>query len=273
MSLLSIAGSGLQSQTQQLNAISNNLANVNTVGYASVGASFQDNLTQVYGQSPLTQGLPNRLTPAGLWLGTGAHAVLNRATFAPGSYQQTKNPLNMAIVGDGFFTVGLGQGQVGYTRAGNFIASQDAQTGKSYLALPDGTRVLSQSGQPIDLTGVNVSTLTVAPNGVLTGTTTAGTPVQVGKLGLAYVAHPGSALYSVGHSVYGLNPGYGVTTNGTAGTPATLFGQVRGGMLEGSNVNMNQQMSQLVQTQQAYELSSTAISIADKMMGLENQLR
>ncbi|MCI0183397.1 flagellar hook-basal body protein [Sulfoacidibacillus ferrooxidans] len=272
MSLLSVAGSGLLSQSLQLDTISNNIANVNTPGYASVGATFEDNLTQVYGQSPLTEGLPDRQTAAGLWLGDGAHAVFNRESFANGSTLQTQDPLDMAVVGDGFFTVGLSGGRVGYTRAGHFIESQDAKTGTAFLALPDGSPVLSTSGQPLDMTGVNASTVSVAPDGILTGVTATGTPVRIGQLGLAYVSHPGSALYSVGNSVYALNPGYAVTTNGTPGAPTSLFGQVKGSMLEGSNVNLNQQMSQLVQTQQAYEMSSDAINIANKMMGLEDQL-
>ncbi|PWI56751.1 flagellar hook-basal body protein [Sulfoacidibacillus thermotolerans] len=273
MSLLTIAASGMQSQSQQLDAIANNIANVNTVGYASVNPTFADNLTQVYGQPLPVQGLPDRQTPAGLWLGTGAHAVFNHANFALGSDKTTQNPLDMAIVGDGFFTVALSTGQVGYTRAGNFIASHDAKTGKTYLALPDGTRVLSQSGQPLDLTGIAVNTLRVAPDGTLSGTTMNGVPVQIGTLGLAYIAHPGSALYSVGDSVYALNPGYRATTNATPGAPPSLFGQVHGFMLEQSNVSLTEQMTQLVATQQAYEMSSTAVSIANKMMGLENQLR
>ncbi len=269
MSLLSVAGSGLQSQMQSLDAISNNIANINTTGYEAVGVSFADSLTRVYGQSPATQGLPNRQTPVGLWLGTGAYATPGLRSFTAGNYVTTRNPLDMAIQGDGFFTLALPGGATGYTRAGAFVASNDPQTGQVYLTTPNGARVLSVNGKPIDLTGVNLATVHVSPNGVLTADTTTGQPRRIGQLALAYVAHPASALASLGADVYQLRPGFAAATN-AAGAPSVLtaIGQVHGAMLEMSNVNLTNQMTNMLQTQQGYDLAAKAVSIADQMMGL-----
>ena len=269
MSLLSVAGSGLQSQMQSLDAVSNNIANMNTTGYETAGVSFADSLTQVYGQAPATQGLPNRQSPIGLWLGTGGYAMPGVRSFAAGNYVTTHNPLDMAIQGDGFFTLALPGGATGYTRAGAFVASNDPQTGQMYLTTPDGARVLSVNGKPINLTGVNLATVHVSPNGVLTADTTAGQPRRIGQLALAYVAHPGSALASLGANVYQLKPGY-VAASNAAGAPPVLsaIGQVHGGMLEMSNVNLTNQMTNMIQTQQQYQIAAKAVSIADQMMGL-----
>ncbi len=269
MSLLSVAGSGLQSQMQSLDAISNNIANMNTTGYEATGLSFADSLTQVYGQAPATQGLPNRQSPIGLWLGTGAYAMPGMRSFTAGNYVTTHNPLDMAIQGDGFFTLSLPGGATGYTRAGAFAASNDPQTGQMYLTTPDGARVLSVNGKPIDLTGVNLATVRVSPDGVLTADTTSGQPRRIGQLALAYIAHPGSALASLGANVYQLKPGFTASSN-AAGAPAVLsaIGQVHGAMLEMSNVNLTTQMTNMIQTQQRYDLAAKAVSIADQMMGL-----
>ncbi|MHB1628325.1 MAG: flagellar hook-basal body protein [Bacilli bacterium] len=274
MSLLSVAGSGLRSQTQSLDAISNNIANMNTTGYETAGVSFADSLTQVYGQAPATQGLPNRQSPIGLWLGTGGYAMPGVRSFAAGNYVTTRNPLDMAIQGDGFFTLALPGGATGYTRAGAFVASNDPQTGQMYLTTPNGARVLSVNGKPIDLTGVDLATVHVSPNGVLTADTTAGQPRRIGQLALAYVAHPGSALASLGANVYQLKPGF-VAASNAAGAPPVLsaIGQVHGGMLEMSNVNLTNQMTNMIQAQQQYQIAAKAVSIADQMMGLATTIK
>lgn len=254
-----------------MDALANNIANENTVGYQSSDVSFADTLTEFYGQSPAVTGQP-RQTPAGFELGTGALALAPQVNFASGSYQTTKNPLDMAIKGDGFFTVDLGNNQVGYTRAGDFIASTDGQ-GHMYLATPDGHRVLNTSGQPIDLTGANLATLTVSPDGTLTADSTNGQPLNLGKLGLSYVGTPQFALIPYSGQLYTLKPGYTAVTNTTQGVNATqLMGQVQGNMLEGSNVDLTKVMTQMVSTQNNYDIASKALNMANQMMTVAVQI-
>lgn len=273
MQLLNTAASGLQAQMDRLDAISNNIANIDTAGYQRVDVSFADTLTQVYGQSPAINGLPDRLTPEGLSLGTGVYGLSGERYFDQGTYTQTQSPLDMAIQGDGFFTVEAPGGQVGYTRAGNFQASADSATGRFYLATPGGNRVLGTDGKPIDLTGIQLNTLQVSPNGTLTADTPQGNPVRVGQLSLAYVGVPSNALHSLGADIYGLNPGYQAVTNAAGGAASRLIGNVRGSTLEMSNVNLTQEMTNMIETQHDFQMSSQAINIADKMLGIADTIR
>ena len=269
MSLITTAAAGLQSQQARMDALANNIANQNTPGYQSSDVSFADTLTEFYGQSPAVTGL-TRQTPTGFELGTGAYALNPQANFAAGNYTTTTNPLDMAIQGDGFFTVGLGNKQTGYTRAGDFVASVGGQ-GQMYLTTPDGHAVLGTNGQPINLTGVNLSTLQVSPDGTLTADGTNGQPVNLGKLGLAYVNQPQFALTPQSGQLYTLKTGYTAVTNATPGVNSTqLMGQVQGKMLEGSNVNLTQVMSQMVATQNDNMLASKAVNMANQMMTVAN---
>lgn len=273
MSMMSVAASGLQSQLTKLDALSNNIANLDTTGYQRESVTFGDTLTQVYGQAAATNTANNnRLTPLGLSLGTGSYAEPMTQQFQAGSYKATQNPLDMAIQGDGFFTIRLANGQTGYTRAGDFSLSK-AANGHFYLATKAGDPVLSSTGQPIDVTSINATTLHVSPDGSLTADTLQGKPVALPKLGLAYVAHPENALASVGADTYQANPGYTVATNAQLGTRASsVIGSVQGSMLETSNVNLTQEMSSLITTQHDFQMSSQAVNIADKMMGVADTL-
>jgi len=274
MSLMSTAASGLQSQMNRLDAISNNIANLDTTGYQTTDVTFADKLSQVYGQSPAISGLPDHLTPTGAILGTGVYALPDQRYFSQGAYSQTGQPLDMAIQGDGFFQVSQPNGQTGFTRAGNFGASVNPQNGRFYLATQTGQFVLDVNGKPIDLTGVQLSSVHVSTDGTLTGQSLAGQPTRIGKLGLAYVNNPTSSLYDMGADIYELNPGYRAVTNAKAGTlGAQLMGLVSGGMLEMSNVNLTSQMSKMVETQQNFQMSSQAFNIADKMLNVAIQIR
>ena len=271
MSLFSTAAAGIQSQQARMDALANNIANQNTVGYQSSDVSFANTLTEFYGQSPAVTGLA-RQSPAGFELGTGAMALNPQANFAAGTYTSTKNPLDMAIRGDGFFMVDLGNKQTGYTRAGDFIASSNGN-GQMYLATPDGHAVLGANGKPINLTGVNLSTVKVSPDGTITADQINGTPVNLGKLGLAYVNLPQFALTPYSGQLYMLNKGYTAVTNATPGVNAAqLMGQVQNHMLEGANVNLTQVMAQMVSTQNDDMMASKALNMANQMMTVADQI-
>ena len=271
MSLLSTAAAGLQSQQARMDALANNIANQSTVGYQSSDVSFANTLTEYYGQSPAVTGV-SRMSPAGFQLGDGVTALNPQVNFAPGNFTPTKNPLDMAIQGDGFFMIDLGNNQIGYTRAGNFIASSNGK-GQMYLATADGHAVLGASGKPIDLTGVNLSTVQVSPDGTITADRTNGTPVNLGKLGLAYVNQPQFALSPLSGQLYTLNKGYTAVTNAAPGINASqLMGQVQNNMLEDSNVNLTQEMAQMISTQNDDMLASKAVNMANQMMTVANQI-
>ncbi|OPG16701.1 flagellar hook-basal body protein [Ferroacidibacillus organovorans] len=272
MGLLSTAASGLQAQTNRLDMISNNIANLDTVGYQSVDTNFANTLTQVYGQSPVAANVPGRQSPPGLSLGTGVYALTPTRSFTQGAIVQTGNPLDFAIGGGGFFTVRAANGQAAYTRAGQMQWSVDGRTGHMILTNQNGNPLLLSNGRVIDGNAIQTNTLSVSPSGVVTAKSTAGAVVRLGQLGLVAVAHPGSALHSLGADLYGLNPGYTATPITAGAAAASAIGQVQSGALEMSNVNLTDQMTSMVVTQHDFGMASQAVNIADKMMGLANSL-
>src|SRR5580698_5096741 len=113
------AASGMKAQELNLDNIANNLANVNTVGYKSRRAQFQDLMYQSV-VAPGTAAGQQSVNAAGLQLGLGTHATSNEIIFTEGSFTETDNPLDVTIQGQGFFQVLQPSGTLAYTRAGQF---------------------------------------------------------------------------------------------------------------------------------------------------------
>jgi len=235
------AAAGMSAQQKQLDAISNDLANESTSGYKSERVAFSDLLY-------------NRFDVAGTETtdGAGASAQLIGRSEAQGSLQQTGDPLDLAIEGEGFFQVKRPNGQVALTRDGSF--GVDA----------NGTIVNSQGNPlvpPIKLPrGVSPGEVRIAPD----GTVTAGTR-SLGKIKLVTVTSP-QHLLSDGNN--------GLTPTAASGAPrAAGKARMHQGALEASNVNMASEMALMASTQRNYQLTSTAIQTQNQMMSIANQLR
>src|SRR5262249_39057012 len=127
---------GMAAQETQLNTIANNLANANTVGYKRQDAQFEDLLYQTVSAAATTeQGVT---APTQTQVGTGSRIVATSRSFAQGALQQTSNPLDVAIQGNGFLTVTLTSGDLAYTRAGSLQLNAQGQitTANGYLLEP-----------------------------------------------------------------------------------------------------------------------------------------
>ncbi|MET0595357.1 MAG: flagellar hook-basal body complex protein, partial [Polyangiaceae bacterium] len=133
---LHIAATGMAAQEAQLDTISNNLANVNTVGFKKVRADFQDLLYETM-RAPGTATTSATTSPTGLQVGSGARIVATTRQFSQGALLQTGNPLDLAIEGNGFFPIQQSDGTIGYTRAGNFKTDQQG-------------RIVNSEGLPLD---------------------------------------------------------------------------------------------------------------------------
>jgi len=256
---LNIAATGMAAQETKLDTISNNLANVSTTGYKRQNAEFEDLLYQnIRSAAPTASG---GAQPSGTQVGTGVRVVTTSRSFAQGATQQTNNPLDMAIEGQGFFTVTKANGEIGYTRNGNFKIDN---TGR--LVTNDGLAVEPPITIPTDATSV-----AIGQDGTVSATTAAGrTTVQLGQLQIATFPNP-NGLEATGHNLFAPTQASGEPTSGQPGIDGR--GSILQGALEGSNVEMVEEMVGLIRTQRAYEINSKVINAADDMLRNATQVR
>jgi len=252
-----IAKTGLDAQKNRLSTISNNLANVNTTGFKRSRTVFEDLIYQNVRQ-PGGQTSQETILPSGLQIGTGVKTVATQKIHQQGSLLQTENKFDMAIEGRGFFQILQPNGNIAYTRNGEFQLSADGQIVNSngYRLQPDinvpqnalsvtigidGTVSVSQPGNPI--------------------------PAQIGTIQLADFVNP-SGLQALGGNLLGETAASGPAI---IGTPDSLsFGSLVQGSLESSNVNVVEELVNMIETQRAYEMNSKAISTADQMLQYVN---
>jgi flagellar basal-body rod protein FlgG len=243
----------MAAQETNLDAISNNLANANTTGYKRQEAQFEDLLYQ--NLRPAGAG------PAGTQVGSGARVVATSRSFSQGSLQQTGNPLDVAIEGPGFFAVTRPSGEIAYTRAGTLRL--DAQ---GRMVTTDGLSLEPQLTIPSDATRV-----TIAPDGAVSVVQPGQhAPTPVGQLQLVTFPNP-DGLQALGHNLFSATGASGEPVSGTPGLDGR--GTLMQGSLEGSNVEVVNEMIGLIRTQRAYEVNSKVIAAADEMLRNATQLR
>jgi flagellar basal-body rod protein FlgG len=259
MRSLWISKTGMEAQQTQLDTISNNLANASTNGYKRSHAVFEDLMYQNLRQAGANSTDQTTL-PTGLQLGLGTRAVATSRSFNQGNLQQSSNPLDLAVSGQGFFEVQMPDGTTGYTRDGSF---QVSATGT--LVTNNGLTV-----QPGITIPANATSVSVAEDGtvsvVLPSTTT---PATVGKLSIANFINP-PGLEPRGQNIYAETAASGTPTTGTAGLNG--LGTIKQGFVETSNVNVVEELVGMIQTQRAYELNSKAIKTSDDMLARLAQL-
>jgi len=264
MRALWTAGSGMIAQQFNVDVISNNLSNVNTVGYKKERAEFKDLLYETLDRAYMLDG---KGKPVNLQVGHGTSVVATVKNFGTGNLEKTENPLDMAIDGEGFFTVRGPKGDVNYTRDGSFKISITPDGKK--LSTSDGYPVLDDAGNDIVL-DVDVSKLNVSSEGELSYTDANGQSVSLGqKIGLVKFPNK-NGLESIGKNFYASNSASGdPVADGESGTKSTISQ----GFLESSNVQVVEEMVKLIVAQRAYEVNSKAIQSADEMLGMANNLR
>ncbi len=248
-----VAKTGLDAQQTRLAVISNNLANVSTTGFKQSRAVFEDllyqNIRQVGGQTSQDTRLPS-----GLMLGTGVRTVATEKLHTQGGILTTDNALDIAIDGKGYFPILLPDGTEAYTRDGSFKLSDQGQmvTASGYVLQP-GINI------PAD-----VQSITIGNDGVVSVALPGQpTPQVVGNIQIANFINP-TGLQPIGENLFLESAASG---NAQAGTPGlTGLGKLRQGSLEGSNVNIVEEMVGMIETQRAYEMNSRLISTADGMM-------
>ena len=259
MNSLWIAKTGMTAQQTQLDVISHNLANVSTTGFKRNNAVFEDLIYQNLRQVGANTTEQNQL-PTGLHLGLGVRTVATSRNFTQGSLQETKNSLDVAINGNGFFEVTMPDGTIGYTRDGSFQV--DAQG-----------RVVTSSGLPV-ANGITVpqgaTSISISADGVVSAIVAGNTqPQQLGSLAMSSFINP-AGLEPVGQNLFKESAASGQPQQGTPGTNG--LGIIKQGFLESSNVNVVEELVNMIQTQRAYEMNSKAIQTSDQMLAKLSQL-
>ncbi|MDH5395196.1 MAG: flagellar basal-body rod protein FlgG [Gammaproteobacteria bacterium] len=252
-----VAKTGLEAQQNRLSVVSNNLANVNTTGFKRARAVFEDllyqNLRQAGGQTSQETELPT-----GLSLGTGVRTVATQKLHTQGNLIQTNNTYDTAIQGRGFFQILKPNGDIAYTRNGEFQVNSQGQ-----LVNSSGYRL-----QPDIIVPANTLSVTIGADGNVSVTQPGNpAPSQVGIIQIADFVNP-AGLQSIGGNLYAETGASGAPVVGSP--DSSNFGSLIQGSIESSNVNVVEELVNMIETQRAYEMNSKAISTADQMLQYVN---
>lgn len=255
---LQVARTGLDAQNTKMRVIANNLANVNTSGFKRQRASFE---TLVY-QHNITPGAPadaQNQYAIGLSLGTGVALQGTARIETQGPLQTTGNALDIAIEGPGYFQVEMPDGQIGYTRAGNF-----SRTSEGTIVTAGGLPLVPEIQIPEGTTGI-----TVGSDGTVSAALAGETDITIlGQIETASFVNA-AGLKPLGDNLLVESEASGDPQVGGAGQDGR--GRLRSGSLEGSNVNIVEELVDMIETQRAYEVNSKMISATDEMLQFVNQ--
>lgn len=258
MGALWTAATGMRAQQTNIDVTSNNLANANTFGYKKVRAEFKDLMyrTAKEAGTPMQSGTQ---TPVGTEIGMGVRNSATNRMFSQGDFQQTENPLDVVIEGDGFFQIQKPDGTLAYTRDGAFKVDGNGQvvTSDGFLLVPQITVPQGSSNLSISSEGtVNVK---IGEN-----------LSQIGQISIARFINP-SGLTAIGKNMFQPTAASGQAVVGNPGTDG--FGSIQQGYVEMSNVKVVEEMVNLIVAQRAYEANSKSVQTADEMLGMANNLR
>lgn len=253
-----VGQTGLTAQDKQLGVISNNLANVNTVGFKRDRVVFEDLFYQVQRQ-PGADNTEGNQIPNGIQSGTGVKVAGTQKVYTTGSYQMTSDMLDMAIEGQGFFQVTKPDGSMAYTRNGQFHLNADGElvTANGYPLEPAVQVPEDALSITIGADGVVSAMLAGDPN-----------PQELGQITLANFINP-AGLVSLGGNLLAETASSGQPIEAIPGEDGV--GEVKQFTLESSNVNMVEEMVNMITAQRGYEMNAKVISAADEMLQFANQ--
>lgn len=256
---LTTAATGMIAQQLNIDVIANNLANVNTTGYKRSNVEFQDLLSQTI-KSPGAIGSQGTTQPVGIQVGLGTRTSATQKDFTEGVIKSTGGKLDVAIEGDGFLQVQMDDGTTAYTRDGSLKMDSTGQ-----LVTSDGFIIQPQISIPANATEISINA-----EGKISITAAGETAQQeIGQLQLA--KFPNSAgLLSIGKNLYTETSASGNAQQGTANQNG--FGSIQQGFLEGSNVQVVEELINLIQAERAFESNSKIIKSADNLLQTVNRL-
>ena len=254
------AATGMNAQSQNVDVVANNVANVNTTGFKAFRANFEDLLYQQLRPAG-TQAATGTQVPTGTQIGLGTRLVSTQRIFTEGSFLTTDNDFDVAIRGNGFFQILQSDGSLAYTRAGAFTLNSEGT-----IVDPNGNPVEGEIQIPEDAVGVSIG-LNGTVQVLIDGETE---PETVGQIDLAIFVNP-AGLLSVGDNLLLETAASGSPIVGTPGEEG--LGQVVQGVLEASNVDVVTELVNMVEAQRAFEFNSQVLNTANEMLQRLTQLR
>jgi flagellar basal-body rod protein FlgG len=253
MRSLYTASTGMLAQQLQIDNTSNNIANVNTIGFKSSRAEFADLMYQTLeyagtGTSQITK------SPTGIEVGLGVRPTAITKIFTEGNLKQTANNLDVAITGKGFFKIELPDGTESYSRNGAFKLDENGTIVNS-----DGYRLIPEIVVPNDATDISIGTDGIV-SVIQPGQTQA---TQIGQMTTTNFINP-AGLHSLGDTLFLETEASGIPIEDTPGLNG--LGILRQGFVELSNVQLVVELTELITGQRAYEADSKAITTSDEML-------
>ncbi len=246
--------SGLSASQRNVDVISHNMANVNTLSFKAKRLGFKDALYQAM-VAPIETGND-------LQLGHGVLPSSVTSNFSIGSAEHTGQPLDFMILNDGFFAVLDGAGQTRYTRNGSFRVSADADG--NFLVNENGNYLLQPDGTRVELFGT-IEEFQTLDNGSYSYVLPDTGEVVTGQIGVFSFPN-NNGLVSMGNNEYTASDASGAAT-------VVEQSQIRQKTLETSNVDLGTEMARLVRAQRAMQLASRIVTTADEMESMANNIR
>jgi len=261
MRSLDIGATGMLAQQMNVDVISNNIANSTTSGFKRQRAEFHDMIYQNKLRPGATSSDSGTTVPTGMQFGLGVALGSVYRLHEQGTIKVTENSLDLAITGEGYYQIEMPDGDTAYTRSGVFQLNENGE-----IVTAQGYRLQPGMNIPDDAEDIIVNgsgeVLVKMPNQVAMQ--------NVGQIQLATFINP-AGLEGIGDTLF-----LETTASGAAavGNPAEEnFGEIRQGMLENSNVNIVEEITNLIAAQRAYEMNSKVISTSDEMLQTVTQLR
>jgi flagellar basal-body rod protein FlgG len=261
MRALSTAATGMAAQQLNVEVISNNIANMNTVGFKRQRAEFQDLIYQDMEKAGAQSSDAGTVVPTGIQVGSGVKTGSVYRITSQGSLTQTNNKLDVAVQGRGYLQVQLPSGETAYTRAGNLSVNNSGQivTDQGYTVLPAMT------------IPSNATDITISSSGQVQVTTPGNvTPSTVGQFQLATFINE-AGMEAIGDNLFQVSGASGPAVLGNPGAPG--FGTLMQGYTEASNVDAVTEITSLISAQRAYEMNSKVITTSDQMLATTNQMK
>ena len=267
--ILWTAATGMIAQQTNIDTVANNLANVNTTGYKTEINEFKSLLYQNI--QTRTTSANGEQKPSSAQVGLGVRNASISSVFKTGNFLASESDTAFALDGDGFFAVRGIDNNTYYTRNGNFMFTLG--TNGNMLANTEGLPVLDSTGKPIVLDQRYVlNRLTVTSDGRICYPDASNNPQPIGiQIGVFQFNNP-NGLDKQAESLYSQTAASGNAIN-EATNNQVKKSKVIQGYLEGSNVQVVDEMVNMIVAQRAYEMNSKAITTSDEMLQQANNLK